>query len=187
MPTPKITTPLEIDKYYHIYNRGNNSGLLFYKEPNYSYFLKRYSDLLSEHVSTYAFCLLPNHFHLLIKPKTQDVSKQFRRMFQSFALSINKQENRSGSLFTKYFRRILIKDDDYLKYLIFYIHFNPEKHQICNDFSKYNNSSYQLLLSDSKTILNREEVFEWFGSRQDFIDFHNFYHEEKKIQKYIID
>jgi len=187
MPTPKIKTPIEKDRYYHLYNRGNNHDLLFYKEPNYHYFLKRYSDFLSDHVSTYAYCLLPNHFHLLIKTNTHDVSKQLRRLFQSFALSINKQENRSGSLFTKYFRRILVKDNEYLKYLIFYIHYNPEKHHTCNNFKEYKHSSYQSLLSNSETNPSREEIFEWFGGREEFIDFHNFYHEEKRIKKYIFE
>jgi REP element-mobilizing transposase RayT len=187
MPTPKIKTPIEKDRYYRIYNRGNNHGLLFYKEPNYSYFLKRYSDFISEHVSTYAYCLLPNHFHILIKTNTQDVSKHLRRLFQSFALSINKQENRTGSLFTKYFRRILIEDDEYLKYLVFYIHYNPEKHGLINNYKDYSYNSYRELLNNSKTILCREEVFKLFGGREEFIDFHNFHHEEKKIKKYIIE
>ena len=113
MPTPKLTTPIEIDRYYHIFNRGNNHELLFYKEFNYSYFLNKYDKYLSEHVSTFAYCLMPNHFHLLIKTKTDSTSKQLRKLFQSYALSINKQENRTGSLFTKPFRRIAIEDNEY--------------------------------------------------------------------------
>jgi REP element-mobilizing transposase RayT len=187
MPTAKIKTPLEKDRYFHIYNKGNNHGLLFFKEPNYDYFLKRYSDYLHDHVSTYAYCLLPNHFHLLIRTKTQDASKYFRMMFQSYALSINKQENRSGSLFTKYFRRILIEDDEYLKFLVFYIHFNPEKHQIYSNYKEYRHSSYQSFFSKSISKFNRDEVYDWFGGIEGFKDFHYYYHEEKQIQKYILD
>ena len=187
MPTPKLITPIEFDRYYHIYNRGNNRELLFYKKFNYSYFLKKYRKYLSEHVSTYAYCLLPNHFHLLIKTKTDTVSNQLRKLFQSYALSINKQENRTGSLFTKPFRRIGIEDGEYLKWLVFYIHYNPEKHRILNDFRNYQHSSFQSLMSDLKTYPEREEVFEWFGGKKDFIEFHNFHHEEKRINKYIIE
>lgn len=187
MPTEKLTAPVEFDQYYHIYNRGNNRDLLFYKQYNYSYFLKKYEAYLSDHVFTFAFCLLPNHFHFLIKTKTDKVSGQFKKLFQSYALSINKQENRTGSLFTKPFRRIKIEDDNYLKYLIFYIHYNPEKHQVCKEFRNYQNSSFQLLISNSKEIINQKETFECFGGQKEFIDFHNYYHEEKEIQKYIFE
>ena len=61
--------PLQEGKYYHIYNRGNNRETLFYTEANYKYFLKKYDKYLSEYVDTYAYCLLPNHFHLLISVK----------------------------------------------------------------------------------------------------------------------
>lgn len=184
MPTPKLITPIEPDQYYHIYNRGNNYDLLFYKDFNYSYFLKKYKEYLSQHVKTYAYCLLPNHFHLLIKTSTNKVSSQFRKFFQSYSLSINKQEKRSGSLFLKPFRRIHIEDDNYLKWLIFYIHFIPEKHNIIDDSRNYPHSSFHLLDND-KECIKWEEVFEWFGGKNDYLAFHNYNHEEKRVQKYI--
>jgi len=187
MPSPKLITPIEIDRYYHIFNRGNNYEFLFYKDYNYAYFLEKYEKYLSEHVSTFAYCLLPNHFHLLIKTKTDSVSSQFRKLFQSYALSINKQENRTGSLLTKPFRRIVIEDDEYLKWLVFYIHHNPEKHRLIDDFRKYKYSSFQSLIGDFKHFQEQEEVFAWFGGKEGFIDYHKFYHEEKRIQKYIIE
>jgi hypothetical protein len=61
--------PLEENKFYHIYNRGNNRGNLFYNEGNYEFFLRKYDEYLSEFIDTYAFCLLPNHFHFLIGVK----------------------------------------------------------------------------------------------------------------------
>jgi len=187
MPTPKLKTPIEFDRYYHIYNRGNNYGLLFYKEFNYQFFLDKFKKYLKEHVHTCAYSLLPNHFHLLIKTKSSIVSSQFQKFFQSYALSINKQETRTGSLFTKPFRRIAVEDDEYFKWLVFYIHYNPEKHKIIDDFRNYPHTSFQSLISNSNTDLSRDKVFEWFGGRKEFIDFHQFYHEEKRIQKYIIE
>lgn len=187
MPSPKLITPIEIDRYYHIFNRGNNYEFLFFKDYNYTYFLKKYKEYLSEHVSTFAYSLLPNHFHLLIKTKTDTVSSQFRKLFQSYALSINKQENRTGSLFTKPFRRITIEDNEYLKWLVFYIHFNPEKHRIIDDFRKYEHGSFQSLINSSIPTQEQKEVFDWFGGKEDFIEYHKFYHEEKRVQKYIIE
>ncbi|TDE17640.1 hypothetical protein [Dyadobacter psychrotolerans] len=116
--------PLEEEKFYHVYNRGNDGVDLFYQHRNYVYFLNKYDYYLSDYVETYAYNLLPNHFHLLIKVKakkefvarkiefpTEDdidglsageiVSELFRRFFMSYSKSINIQQNRTGSLFQK--------------------------------------------------------------------------------------
>ncbi|MBN2521595.1 MAG: hypothetical protein JXB17_13870 [Bacteroidales bacterium] len=69
MPTIKTIIPLEADKYYNIYNRGNNYEKIYYKEENYYYFLKKFKEYLYEFIEVYAYCLLPNHFHFLIKVK----------------------------------------------------------------------------------------------------------------------
>ncbi|MEQ9287530.1 MAG: hypothetical protein RIG77_11505 [Cyclobacteriaceae bacterium] len=72
--------PFEANNYYHIYNRGNNGGNIFFKEENYAYFLKQYDAYLSGFLETYAFSLLPNHFHFLIRVKEKndfEVGKNF--------------------------------------------------------------------------------------------------------------
>ncbi|HGY54461.1 MAG TPA: hypothetical protein ENK44_02040 [Caldithrix abyssi] len=61
--------PLVSGHFYHIYNRGNNRENLFYRKENYIYFLVKYDAYLNDYLDTYAFCLLPNHFHLLVKVK----------------------------------------------------------------------------------------------------------------------
>ncbi len=64
--------PLFPDVYYHIFNRGNNRENIFYKPENAPYFLSKYSKYLFPVLDTYAYCLLPNHFHLLVRVKTAD-------------------------------------------------------------------------------------------------------------------
>lgn len=71
--------PLEPDKMYHIYNHVNGNDRLFYTEENYFYFLKRYSELLTPIVDTYAYCLLPNQFHWLVKIKSEKEIFDFLR------------------------------------------------------------------------------------------------------------
>jgi len=192
MPTKKILTPLLSEKYYHIFNRGNDGEKIFFSCENYRYFMMKYHELLGGYVDTYAYCLIPNHFHFLVKVKESNeqlyhlkVSHQFRRFFQSYALAINKQEGRDGSLFRKYFRRIQVADMEYLKRMVFYIHFNPQKHQLVQDFRSYPYSSYGAY-ADRKidTFLNMESTVKWFNDDEDFFNYHDVMHDEKIIKKY---
>ena len=65
-------TPLNPDQFYHIYNRGNGGQLIFYQEKNYYYFLEKIKKYMLEYWDTYSFCLIPNHFHLLVKIKSEE-------------------------------------------------------------------------------------------------------------------
>ncbi len=71
---------LEEDKFYHIYNRGNNGEKLFYTIANYMFFPRKYDEYLSTHIKTYAFCLMPNHFHLLVKVNTPTNVSHFQNV-----------------------------------------------------------------------------------------------------------
>ena len=64
--------PLYENGYYHIYNRGNNGENIFCKHENYLYFLKQYNHYLGDYLDTFAYCLLPNHFHLLVRVKEKE-------------------------------------------------------------------------------------------------------------------
>jgi len=65
----KYSLPLEGGKFYHIYNQGNNRENIFYSSDNYEYFLHKFDEYLSDFVDVYAYCLMPNHFHFLIRVK----------------------------------------------------------------------------------------------------------------------
>ncbi len=178
--------PLEENKFYHIYNRGNNRENLFYNHGNYEYFLRKYDEYFSEYLETYAFCLLPNHFHLLVSVKEKPlnlpsfherasipINEQFRRLFITYAQAINKQENRVGSLFQKPFKRKEVNNQNYLVNLVFYIHANPQIHGVINDYRMYPWSSYGKILDNKPSRLKRDTVIEWFDDKNNFIAFHN--------------
>ena len=74
----------------------------------------------------------------------------------------------------------MIENEDYLKYAIFYVHYNPVKHGIKSDFKTYDYSSYKALLSAKPTKLNRNLVMEIFGGKPEFIEYHNYFHDEKQ-------
>ncbi len=198
--------PLYSNNCYHIFNRGNNSENLFYKHDNYLYFLQQYDYYLSNYLETYAYCLLPNHFHLLVRVKdfnkqkielkkglktltepNEIVSELFRRLFTGYAKAINKQEERTGSLFQKNFKRIVVSNEFYFNQLIYYIHANPQRHGIVEDFKKYPYSSYTSILSEKPTKLLRKETLEWFGSKQSFETFHNREQSLKDINGWMIE
>ena len=182
----KLQIPLEEEKFYHIFNRGNNGDRLFYKPENYQFFLRRLDEFLSKFIEVYAFCLLPNHFHLLIyvreKEKTllprearllESASTAFHRLFTSYSKAVNKQENRHGSLIENPFKRKEVTNTRYLANLIFYIHANPQLHGICDDFRQYPWSSYQRILSGKPSKLKKKEVLEWFDDSGNYINYHH--------------
>ena len=148
------TVSLEYGEHYHIYHRGNNRGTIFFEDKNFEYFLKLYVRYIVPVVDTYAYCLLKNHFHFLVRIKTveeqisaltpekqtSEVSKtseglmpikvlnptqQVANLLNSYTKSINKAYQRVGSLFQGRFGRICVDSDSYSTYLVTYIHCNP--------------------------------------------------------------
>ncbi len=194
-------SPLVEGYYYHIYNRGNNKGNNIYIPQNYEYFLRKYDQYLSVYLETYAYCLLPNHFHLLVMVKEnlgvdaialsdgigKIISEQFRRFFITYSQAINKQEGRTGSLFEKNFKRIPIKSERYLIYLVYYIHYNPQRHSIIYDYRKYPHSSFQRILLNKPSKLQKQKVLEWFGSKDEYIKFHSIIQNLSEIEDIIIE
>lgn len=197
MPTLKNTTPLLGGKFYHIYNRGVNRQTIFFTEQHYQLFLNLMSKYLLTHCHILSYSLLPNHFHLILKIKDaiyneddtidneviigQMFSKQLQKLMIAYAMKVNKQEQRTGALFGSRFKRIEIADDDYLKYLIFYCHYNPEKHRYCNSFKDYKFHSYNAIISQNKSKIARQFVLELFNGLEAFINFHHYIHEERKL------
>ncbi|HDL19371.1 MAG TPA: transposase [Bacteroidetes bacterium] len=165
--------------FYHIYNRGNNRENIFIETANYRYFLDLVTKYICPIAEIFAYCLLKNHFHFLVRLKTFEVlktskvySQAFSNLFNSYAKAINKRYNRTGSLFQTRFGRKQVKSDGYLVYLIHYIHFNPQKHGLVKDFRHYAHSSYRSILSVWPTRVEREQVIELFGDRTGFRNFH---------------
>ena len=199
MPSRKIITPILGGHYYHIFNRGVNRQGIFFNPSNYDYFLALMDKYLSDSdcVHVLAYCLLPNHFHLVVKIKdeisyqnedsvTSELAVgrvavgQIRSMFIAYTMAVNIQEKRTGALFESKYKRLEIEDDDYLRYVIFYTHYNPEKHGVVDDFKNYRFSSYRAFLSNKSTKIDRDLGLTIFGGKNDFINYHGFLHDEKE-------
>jgi REP element-mobilizing transposase RayT len=197
------TSPLLPGMDYHIYNRGNNRENLFLERRNYPDFLSLYARHIGPIADTYAYCLMPNHFHISLrikteeewhntsqvlktrdvslKPKKFDPSHSFANLFNAYAKAINKGYGRTGSLFEERFGRIPITDDAYFTHLIFYIHYNPRKHGLVDDFRDWEWSSYRALVGKGKTRLKRNDVLNFFGGVDEFKKFHQWLADERKL------
>jgi REP element-mobilizing transposase RayT len=180
-------SPLIQGEFYHI-NRGNNRDLLFFEERNYHYFLSLYAKHVAPVVDTYAYCLLPNHFHFLVRVKTPEEieafrisrtlkvsspSQQFGNLFNAYAKAVNRAYSRTGSLFQNPFGRVNVSSNDHLTYLVCYIHCNPQKHNPSTDFRRWTFSSFQTILSRKPTQLRRDIVLGWCGGTEPLIKAHD--------------
>lgn len=187
----EVKEPLAFGCYYHIYNRGNNSAPIFFETENYYHFLRLYAKYIHPIADTYAWCLLKNHFHFLIKvkevneidvtkftyskhdkPKLIDASRQFSHLFNAYTQSINKRYQRTGSLFESRFERKLVDSERYFNNLVYYIHHNPVHHGLTKSPLLYPWSSYGTIISDQPTLLNRQAVLEAYGSKAAFVAYH---------------
>jgi len=187
--------PLEPGKYYHVFNHAVAKDNLFRTEKNYHFFLKKYAFHILPIADTFAYCMLPNHFHFAIRIKSEIelekimrtnprfnsmevldyekyTSKQFSNLFSSYTQSFNKQQNRIGTLFQKPFKRLLINSDSYFKNIIHYIHFNPVHHRFTDDLRNWEHSSFESFFSEKASQIKREEVLEWFENKENFLAFH---------------
>ena len=182
----QIIERLEEGKIYHIYNRGINGTDIFNEKRNYYHFLDKYQEYCSGILETYAYALLKNHFHLLVKvmeniiiPRNDgkgeiqlNASKQLSHFFNSYVQSFNNAYSRHGKLLEVPFNRKRIESDAYFTSLIYYIHFNPQHHQFVTDFRNWEFTSWHNILDNSPTFISREKVLDWFGSKKHFTEAH---------------
>ncbi len=108
---------MEPGQFYHIYNRGNNREIIFKEEKNYYYFMTNFNKYVNNIVDTFSYCLMPNHFHFLVRIKDIEnnktkggltfIDKCFRDFFITYAKAINNNYNRTGALFQQKFKKKL--------------------------------------------------------------------------------
>ena len=195
----------KVDYIYHIYNRGINSCDLFQEKTNYEHFLGLYDKYIEPIADTFAWVLMKNHFHLLVRIKTKDeifknleglknlrglvpekrIYQQFSNLFNAYTKAFNKKYKRTGSLFESNFRRILINDESYFKNMVVYIHKNPVYHGFCEHILDYPWSSYLSCISFKSTKLKRKTVIGWFDNVANFKDIHNKEIDFNKMNKFL--
>ena len=161
----------------HVYNRGNNREKIFYDKQDYRAFLYRlglalgftekelnqekllsipYSriritDMNKNNFKLHAFCLMPNHFHLIIEQLGDvSISKFISKVCTSYAMYVNKKYKRVGHVFQDQFKSVLVEDNPQLMWLFDYIHTNPVKDGLVDHPSKHEWSSFSELTGKRK-------------------------------------
>ena len=193
--------PIIEGQYYHIYNRGVNGEDLFKEKKNYYYFLDQYKFYCADILETLAYCLLKNHFHMLVHVKENvevpkrtgpgmfklNASKQLSHFFNSYAQSINKAYGRTGPLFESPFERKLIDDENYLMTMIYYCYRNPVHHGFVTDLIEWEFSSYHSILANDSNLVATAEVLKRFGNINSFKESHRSNTRQTDLEKYIIE
>lgn len=208
----KIT--FSIGEYYHIYNRGNDKRIIFMDNADYLRFVVllyisnntdvvHISNLINQGESLMkilsidkkdslvdigAYCLMPNHFHLLIKEKTENgITKFMGKVSTGYSMYFNKRYERTGKLFEGTFKSVHADTDAYLKYLFSYTHLNPiktidpnwkedgikDKNKAKIFLREYAFSSYLDYFGINRKeggIINKQSFPEYFSTRKDFDD-----------------
>lgn len=202
-------------EYYHLYNRGTDKREIFVNVHDYNRFLallyvcnsskavdialhfqegRSFLELFDIKrdgtlVDIGAYCLMPNHFHLLVREKEGDgVSLFMKKLATAYSMYFNKKNNRSGALFEGRFKAKHVDTDEYLKYLFAYIHLNPvklvdpewkengikDREKAKEYLEKYRYSSYSEYMGATRQesgIVRTNAFPEYFVKPQDFVGF----------------
>jgi REP element-mobilizing transposase RayT len=182
---------------YHIYNRGNNKEKIFFDGQDYKAFLFRLGLCLGftekeldqeklismpcsriritetnkNNFKLHVFCLMPNHFHLLIEQvKDISISNLMLKVCTSYVKYINKKYKKVGHAFQDKFKAVLIENNSQLMWTSAYIHMNPIKDKIVKQPSQYMWSSYVDYVNNRNfSIVNKDLLNETFGDKKSFI------------------
>lgn len=153
--------------YYHIYNRGAGRQVIFSEPRNYAYLLRLLKKITQEcALSVIAYCLLPNHYHWLIRQDGDTSAGTLpARLFGSYTQAFNKAYGRTGTLFEGPYKAVAVTTDVYLEYLCAYIHLNPVRLGLVGEPEGWAYSNYQEWVETREgTLVDRAFVRERFGA-----------------------
>lgn len=193
---PIRTTPLVDNEFYHLYNRGVEKRNIFMQfrdyfrfqqtffyyqfqgpKPSFSKFSKQQLTLFkplnqNKVVEIICFCLMPNHFHFLVRQlKGNGISLFMGQAINSYTKYFNTKYNRVGPLMQGPFKAVRAESDEQLIHLSRYIHLNPIVSGIIKELDSYKYSSYSEYISGISTICNTSEILNFFSSPEDYKKF----------------
>jgi len=182
--------------FYHIITRGNNKQQIFFFRRDYLRYLKnleKYSKKFN--IQALAYCLMPNHVHLLVKQKSETTVTDFMQSLNTaYSMYFNIKHSRSGHLFQGPFKHVLVETEEYLVHLSRYIHLNPSSANLARKPENYPWSSYKYYLGleqndfiDKEFILSHFAKKEGVGDYKDFVDSRIDYQRDISFQKLLLE
>ncbi len=191
---PKRKESLLNGQIYHIFNRGVEKRKVFLNNKDYNRFLEALSHYSSnelkfstksklspkkleskgiESVEVLGYCLMPNHFHFLLRQKVDDgISKFVRNLLNSYTKYFNIKNDRVGPLFQGRFKAVMIDNDEQLIHVSRYIHLNPLIANLVFDIESYQWSSYKTYLGlERSDFVKTATILELFRSKEDYKKF----------------
>lgn len=210
---PYRVVPFVNGSYYHLYNRGVEKRSVFTSERDYQRFLQtlfyyqfsnlkfRFSrrnspfnknfDQYPKSTEVICYCLMPNHFHLLVRQlKESGVHKFMQKTLNSYTKYFNTKNKRVGSLFQGTFKAVPIESDEQLMHVSRYIHLNPYVSGLTQDLKLYSNSSYLAYIGlENNPLCAQESVLSLFKNAKDYEKFvtgHEDYAKELEIIKHLL-
>jgi putative transposase len=157
---------------HHVMARGIEGREIFHTDSDREFFLKRMADVLADHgaPTLYAWALIPNHFHLLIRPAETHLSTMMQRIMTGYAVNFNRQHNRKGHLFQNRYKSIVVDEDAYFLELVRYIHLNPIRAGIVTsirDLASYQYSGHAAIMGKRRyPAQNLEDVLALFSQKR---------------------
>lgn len=193
MPSRNITKEQVPESYYHVYARGNNKQKLFPEDVDYKYFLRLLDRYLSEKpaisntgasyphfvncIEVVAYCLMTNHFHLLLyQADTPYLEKFMRSLMTSYSRYFNLKYKQTGPVFESRYKAARIDQDSYLQHITRYIHLNPRlwEHHKYSSFRFYRDGNEPYWLHTKK-------ILDLFASRDAYAKFVSDYEEMRDM------
>ncbi len=163
--------------YYHVYSRGSEKRIIFLDKADKKRFLERLGEYKDLHnVKIVAYCLMPNHYHLLLQQNSDEpISKFISRLNLAYAMYFNKRYERVGPLFQGRFKAKHVETDEYLLHLSRYIHLNPLSHLGERGLRSYHWSSLKNYLSNAEDeLVATESIAGYFNSKNWKADYKKF-------------
>lgn len=177
---------LEPGHFYHVFNHSSGNKQLFFDRQDYLFFLEKCKKYILPNNHLFAYCLMPNHYHFLIKVKDEsnvpnpNPSACFKNLFTSYAQYYNKAYQEKGSLFEPRFKRRKLRFQNEIVETVLYIHCNPVKHGLVRNLPEWGHSSFVDITRSQTSIVEKCQVIDWFEDLDNFIYVHN-----ENLKKYL--
>lgn len=165
---PRLDAPGTL---HHVIFRGIEKGLIVRDDRDRQALVARLGQVAGlTTTSIYAWALLPNHVHLLVRSGTVGLPAFMRRLLTGYAITFNRRHERHGHLFENRYKSIVCDEDEYFQELVRYIHLNPLRAGLCGDLTalgRYPWCGHSVIVGKVRyPWQDRQHVLSWFGERE---------------------